>query len=521
MIPLPSRMAEDRAAPLAIDGETLTLEALEAVARAGRRVSLQPGAARRMEASRRAVETRLSSGDAVYGLNTGFGKLASVRVAPEHLNALQHNLLRSHCAGVGAPLPEPVVRAALLLRAHCLARGLSGVRPVVVESLLAFLNSGIHPVIPRKGSVGASGDLAPLAHLGIALTGEGEVLSGDGRLPADEALRRAGLAPLRLEAKEGLSLINGTQVSSAIGALALLDAERLGTHADIAAAATLEALRGSEKPFDPRVHAARPHPGQAESAANMRRLLADSEIMASHRDCGRVQDSYALRCIPQVHGAVRDTLRFARSILSIEINSATDNPLVFADDALILSNGNFHGAPVGLALDFSAIALADLASISERRIDRMVNPDLSDLPAFLSPDPGLHSGFMLAQVTAAALVSENKILAHPASVDSIPTSGSKEDHVSMSAHAALKCEEVVRNLEHVLAIETLAACQALDLLRPLRPARAVDAVCAAVRREVAPLDQDRPLSPDIETVRRLIAEGTLRAAAESVSGPLA
>jgi histidine ammonia-lyase len=521
MIPPLFRMADDRASPLAVDGESLTLEALEAVARSGRRVSLHPDARRRMEASRRVVEDHLAGGSAVYGLNTGFGKLASVRIPPERLQELQHNLLRSHCAGVGAPLPEPAVRAALLLRAHCLARGLSGVRPIVVDGLLALLNAGIHPLVPRQGSVGASGDLAPLAHLGIVLTGEGEVLARGARRPAAEALREAGLAPLRLEAKEGLSLINGTQISCAVGALALLDAERLATHADIAAAATLEALRGSEKPFDPRVHEARPHPGQAESAANMKRLLANSAIMASHRDCGRIQDSYALRCIPQVHGAVRDALRFARSILSVEINSVTDNPLVFTGESQILSNGNFHGAPVGLALDFAAIALADLAGMSERRIDRMVNPDLSDLPAFLSPDPGLHSGFMLAQVTAAALVSENKILAHPASVDSIPTSGNKEDHVSMSAHAAVKCDQVVRNLEHVVAIETLAACQALDLLRPLRAARAVEAVRAAVRREVSFLEKDRPLSPDIEAVRRLITGGALRAAAESAAGPLA
>jgi histidine ammonia-lyase len=521
MMPPLSRMPEDRAAPLAVDGESLTLEALEAVARAGRRVSLHPEAARRMQASRRVVEAHLAGGEAVYGLNTGFGKLAGVRIAPERLRELQHNLLRSHCAGVGAPLPEAAVRAALLLRAHCLARGLSGVRPLVAETLLALLNAGIHPVVPRQGSVGASGDLAPLAHLGLALTGEGEVVAGGERRAAAEALRAAGLEPLRLEAKEGLSLINGTQISCAVGALALLDAERLATHADIAAAAALEALRGSEKPFDPRVQRARPHPGQAESAGNMRRLLADSQVMASHRDCGRVQDSYALRCVPQVHGAARDALRFARATLSIEINSVSDNPLVFAEESEIVSNGNFHGAPLGLALDFAAVALADLAGISERRIDRMVNPDLSDLPAFLSPDPGLHSGFMLAQVTAAALVAENKILAHPASVDSIPTSGSKEDHVSMSAHAALKLEQVVRNLEHVLAIEILVACQGLDMLRPLQPARAVEAVRAAVRREVPFLEADRPLTPDIETVRRLMAAGSLRAAAESVSGPLA
>ena len=517
---MPEAAPSHRAPALAVDGETLTLEALEAVARGGRRVVLDPGARARLERSRRLVESHLESDAPIYGLTTGFGKLANVRIPHEQIEQLQENLIRSHCAGVGAPIAEEAVRAIMLLRANCLAKGYSGVRPRVVERLLDMLNAGLHPVIPRKGSVGASGDLAPLAQLALALIGEGEVWVRGERLSAEQALRAAGLEPLRLQAKEGLALINGTQVSCAVGALALADAARLSTHADIAAAATLEALKGSEKPFDPRVQAVRAHPGQVEAAANVKRLLAESEIMESHRDCGRVQDSYALRCVPQVHGAVRDTLRFARGVLGIEVNAATDNPLVFAQEGDIVSNGNFHGAPVGMVLDFAAIALADLANISERRIDRLVNPDLSDLPPFLIHEHGLNSGLMLAQVAAAALASENKVLAHPASVDSIPTSGNKEDHVSMSTHAAFKFEEVVRNVEHILAIEFLAACQALDFLKPLRPARAVAAVHAAVRRTVTFMERDRVINRDIESVRRLMCEGALRAAAESVTGPL-
>ncbi len=505
---------------VSVDGESLTLEAVEAVARGGRAAALDSRARQRLLEARRVVEAHLESDAPVYGLSTGFGRLAAVRIPRHQIETLQENLLRSHCAGVGEPIPEPAVRAVLLLRANCLAKGFSGVRPVVVERLLDLLNAGLHPVVPRKGSVGASGDLAPLAQLALALIGEGEVWSHGERRPAAEALRQRGLEPLRLQAKEGLSLINGTQVSTAVGVLALLDAERLLVAADVAAAATLEALKGSERPFDARIQRVRPHPGHAESAANMKRLLARSQIMESHRDCGRIQDSYALRCVPQVHGAVRDTLRFARQVLAVEVNAATDNPLVFAAEGEMLSNGNFHGAPVGLALDFAAIALTDLASMSERRIDRMVNPDLSDLPAFLAREQGVNSGLMMAQVTAAALVSECKILAHPASVDSIPTSGSKEDHVSMSAHAAFKCGEVVRNLEHVLAIEILTACQALDFLKPLRPAEAVGAVYDAVRRVVPFMERDRPVNLDIEKVRALLVEGVMRAAAESACGAL-
>jgi histidine ammonia-lyase len=505
---------------LSIDGNTLTLKELEEVSRAGRRVTLSPTARSCLQRSRQIVESHLSSKEPIYGITTGFGKLASVRIASGQVEELQQNLVRSHCAGVGPPLEEDAVRAVLLLRANCLAKGFSGVRPLVVERLLDLLNMRLHPIVPRKGSVGASGDLSPLAQVALSLTGEGEMSVRGERLPSAQALKSAGLTPLRLQAKEGISLVNGTQVSCGVGALALLDAERLCVHADIAAAITVEALKGSEKPFDSRVQDVRPHPGQARVAGNLKRLLADSEIMESHRQCGRVQDSYALRCVPQVHGAVRDVLASCRRTLEIEINAATDNPLVFPDEGDVVSNGNFHGEPVAFALDFLAIALTDLANISERRIDRMVNPDLSDLPAFLVPEHGLNSGLMMAQVTAAALASENKVLSHPASADTIPTSGSKEDHVSMSTHAAFKCGDVVSNLELILAIEILTACQALDFLKPLRPARAVQGVHETVRRTIPFMERDRILNHDIEALRRLVRGGSLRAAAEGICGEL-
>ncbi|MEE9229130.1 MAG: histidine ammonia-lyase [Acidobacteriota bacterium] len=505
---------------LTIDGESLTLEAVEAVSRMDRRVRLDDGARTRLGRSRRLVESYLHASEPVYGITTGFGHLASVRIPAEQVEQLQENLVRSTCAGVGPPVSVESVRAILLLRANCLAKGFSGVRPIVVERLLDLLNAGLHPVIPRQGSVGASGDLAPLAQLALSLLGEGEMWVRGERRASAEALEQAGLEPLKLQAKEGLSLINGTQVSCAVGVLAQLDAERLITLADIASALTLEALKGSAKPFDPRVQQVRPHHGQVDSADNVERLLADSEIMESHRQCGRVQDSYALRCVPQVHGAVRDVLSFSRRTLEIEVNAATDNPLVFAEEGDLISNGNFHGEPVAFALDFMAIALTDLANMSERRTDRMVNPDLSNLPAFLVPDPGLNSGFMMAQVTAAALASENKILSHPASTDSIPTSGNKEDHVSMSTHAAFKCEQVLRNVEQIVAIEIFTACQALDFLKPLRPARAVEAVHRTVREQVSFLERDRILNRDIALVVRLMRDGALRGAAESACGTL-
>ncbi|MFQ5670789.1 MAG: histidine ammonia-lyase [Acidobacteriota bacterium] len=503
-----------------LDGSSLSLDDLEAVAVNGARVVLDPAARRKIQASRSLVERLSASEQAVYGLNTGFGHLASVRVPAQHLGELQKNLVRSHCVGVGACLPRAAVRATMLLRANALARGHSGIRPAAVEMLLTLLNEKIHPRIPSQGSVGASGDLAPLAHLARGLMGEGTV-EKDGRdLPARLVLGEVGLPPLELKEKEGLALINGTQVTTAIGALALIRSERLVRCADVTGAMSLEGLKGSIRPFDPRVQAVRPHPGQASTAENLRRLTADSGIEASHRECGRVQDSYALRCMPQVHGAVRDTLAHARQVLTIEANSSTDNPLVFAPDQEMLSCGNFHAAPAGYVLDFLAIVMADLASISERRIERLVNPMLSGLPAFLTPDPGLHSGFMLVQVTAAALVSENKILAHPASVDSIPTSANKEDHVSMATLAARKATQVVDNTARVLALEALAAAQALDFLEPLEPGRGVAAAHAALRRQVARLSTDRPMAEEIEKVRDMLEDGRLCQAVEDGAGPL-
>ena len=510
-----ARRAAKRVAATSLDGRTLTLEDVESISRGGR-ARLAPAAARRVAASRRAVERATRGGARVYGVNTGFGHLAQVSIPDDRLEELQLNLVRSHAAGVGEPLPVPVVRAVLALRANCLARGHSGIRLSTLERLVAMLDRGVAPVVPERGSVGASGDLAPLAHVALGLVGEGEAFFRGRRVPAATALRRARIVPPKLAAKEGLALINGTQVMTAIGALALLRAERLATIADVAGAMTLEALKGSHRAFDRRLHAARPHPGQIRSASNLRHLLADSEIERSHADCGKVQDAYSLRCMPQVHGAVRDALAHVRAVLSVEINASTDNPMVFTEQGDLVSGGNFHGQPVALALDHLATAVCSLGTISERRIERLTNPDLSELPAFLTPDPGLHSGFMMAHVTAAALVSENKILAHPASVDTIPTSAAKEDHVSMGVTAAWKASRVVDNVETVLAIELLAAAQGLDFLRPLRPGRGVAAAWRAARRVVARLDADRVLATDIERMRVAIADGRMRKAVEGM-----
>jgi len=512
-----------------LDHRSLTLEAVGLVADGGARVSLSPRSLRRMNAARAVVQRALADDRPTYGVNTGFGHLSDVRIPLAQVRALQVNLIRSHAAGVGEPLGPGETRAAMLLRAHVLAQGHSGTRPLVARRLLAMLNADILPVIPCQGSVGASGDLAPLAHLALGLIGEGEVQVRGRRQPASRALAAAGIPPVRLEAKEGLSLINGTQIMTAIGALALLEAESLLVHGDIAGAMSLEALRGSAKPFDQRIHDVRPHAGQAASARNLRRLLARSAIMESHRDCARIQDSYALRCMPQVHGAARAAAGAARAVLAVEINAATDNPLVFPEAGAagrrgagtMIPGGNFHGQPVAVALDALALALVGFASISERRIDRLVNPLVSELPAFLVPDVGLNSGFMLAQVTAAALVSESKALSHPASVDSIPTSANKEDHVSMGPIAARKAAAIVTNLRRVLAIEILAAAQALDFLTPLRPAAAVAAVRDRVRRDVPFMKRDRVLARDIATVESLILSGALRGAAESEAGRLA
>jgi histidine ammonia-lyase len=466
-----------------------------------------------MEASRAVVEKLVAHGETAYGINTGFGKLADIQIPEDELVALQRNLVRSHAAGVGDPLPEAEVRAMLLLRANVLAKGHSGVRVRVAELLIGMLNNRIHPVVPSRGSVGASGDLAPLAHLALALIGEGEVLFKGERVPSLLALKAAGLQPLVLEAKEGLALLNGTQAIAATGGLALLRGLRVAKLFDLAGAMSLEALRGTPTPFDERIHAARPHAGQIAVARHLRELLADSEIRESHRqNDSRVQDAYCLRCMPQVHGAARGVLEHGREVIEIEAGSATDNPLIFigenGEDAEILSGGNFHGAPLALALDYAAIAVTDLISISERRIDRLINPDINEgLPAFLSDRPGVSSGLMIAHVTAAALLNECKVLAHPASVDSVPTSGGKEDHVSMGMTSALKLKRIVENAELVLAIELMAAAQGVEYRAPMKAARQIEQARLTVRKFVSRLAEDRVLSGDIEALARAVRGG--------------
>lgn len=510
-------------APLRIGDDSLTLDAIADVARRDRSVAIGDRAMAAMARARDVVDRVVAGGDtapAVYGVNTGFGALAEVRISSAQVTRLQQNLVRSHSAGVGAPLPRHAVRAMMLLRAAVLATGRSGARPVCCERLCELLNAGVHPVIPARGSVGASGDLAPLAHLALGMIGEGTCEYRGEILPALDALSRCGIEPLVLQAKEGLTLLNGTQHMTAVGGLAVLDAEATCRIADIAGALSLEALKGTARAFDARVAAARPHPGQITVAAALRALLdpARSELAESHKDCGKVQDPYSLRCMPQVHGATRDVLAFARMVLEREAGSSTDNPLVFVDTGLagggeMISGGNFHGQPVALALDAAAIAVAELANISERRIEQLVNPHLSSgLPPFLAPDSGLNSGFMIAQVSAAALVSENKILAHPASVDSIPSSAGREDHVSMGATAALKLAQIEHHVRDVLAIELLCAAQGIDLRRPLRTTPALEAIHAVIRARVPAMLVDRPLAPDIAAVRALIDDGSIIAA---------
>ena len=498
-----------------LNGKGLTIEDVVDVAHGRARVSAAPAVLGRL-ARARALVDKLAAGDEPhYGINTGFGALAEVKIPSDKVALLQQNLIESHAVGVGEPLPLPEARALMLLRASTLAVGHSGCRAVVLEHLLALLNAGVGPLVPRKGSVGASGDLAPLAHTALLLLGQGDALvSGAGgvqRVTAAEALARAGVPPLVLEAKEGLALINGTQAMCAVGVLALYDAERLAKLADVVGACSLDALKGTWKAFDSRIHAARAHPGQIESARTLLKLLEGSEIMDSHKDCGKVQDPYSLRCMPQVHGATRDALAHVRSVLAREINSATDNPLVFLDGDYgvdgdeVLSGGNFHGQPIALALDYLAIATAELANISERRIEQMVNPALSTgLPPFLSPDPGLNSGYMIVQVSAAALINENKVLCHPASVDSIPSSANREDHVSMGMTSANKAAHVIENVRTVLALELLCACQAIDLRKPLKPARAVQRVLDRVRRDVPFAPADRAFGRDVDAIVRLV-----------------
>ncbi len=506
--------------PLLLDGSHLTLHDLESVATTRRQVALAPDARALVARARAVVDSAVTRGAVVYGVTTGFGNFADVVIPLDRIRELQLNLIRSHAAGVGDPLGETETRALMLLRANVLAKGMSGVRPQTLELLLAMLNAGIHPVIPSQGSVGASGDLAPLAHLALALVGESECVCQGRRQPSAHALRSAGLASVALEAKEGLALINGTQAMTAVAGLALTEAHRLTRMADVVGALTLDALTGTDVAFDPRIHAARPHPGQQASARNLKKLLAGSPLRESHRGCGKVQDAYSLRCMPQVHGACRDALAFAAGTVAIELNSATDNPMVFADSGELLSGGNFHGEPVAIAADVAAIGSAELGAISERRIERLVNPALSDLPAFLTREGGLQSGLMIAHVTAAALASENKVLCHPASVDSIPTSANKEDHVSMGVTAAHKATRVVANVRRILAIEVLAACQALEFRRPLATSPSLEAVHGQVRRAVAAYDRDRILAPDIEAVAEMVRSGELVAAAEAVCGNL-
>jgi histidine ammonia-lyase len=494
-----------------LDGRSLSLEEIASVALKGCAVAIAPGSYALMDASRAVVEGVVTRAETAYGINTGFGKLSDVRIGPDQLEALQRNLVRSHACGIGEPLPEDEVRAMLLLRANVLAKGLSGVRPLVVETLVAMLNHRVHPVIPARGSVGASGDLAPLAHLALALIGEGEVLYAGERMAAADALERAGIAPLTLAAKEGLALLNGTQAMAGVGGLAMARALRVVELFDLAGAMSLEALRGTPAAFDARIHEARPHAGQIAAAAHLRRLLEDSEIRESHRHGDpRVQDAYCLRCMPQVHGAARGALAHVREVIEVETGSATDNPLIFADadGGEILSGGNFHGAPLALVLDYAAIALTDLMSISERRIDRLINPDINEgLPAFLSPDAGVSSGLMIAHVAAAALLNEAKVLSHPASVDSVPTSGGKEDHVSMGMTGALKLRQVVSNAEYVLAMELMAAAQGLEYRLPLKPAREVELAALAVRRILPPLKEDRVLAGEIERLALAVRAG--------------
>jgi histidine ammonia-lyase len=519
---------------LQINGSDLTLEDVRDVAIDGRPVLLAPGARERVDEARAAVERIVAGNQVSYAITTGVGKLSDVRIAPEQIRELQINLVRSHAVGVGDPLPVAEVRGMMLLRANSLSKGHSGVRSIVIDRLCEMLNRKVTPFVPSQGSVGASGDLAPLAHLALATIGEGECLDEQGsRMSTAEVLKQAQIKPLMLEAKEAVSLINGTQAMLALGTLALLSAETLADSADVIGALTLDALRGTDVAFDERIHQARPHKGQLTSAANLRKMLQGSEIRESHRSCGRVQDAYSLRCMPQVHGAVRDTLAHCREVFETEANSAVDNPLVFAassrtetgahvrsaerrsetDHADVLSGGNFHGEPIAFALDFLAIALSALAGISERRIERLVNPSLNEgLPPFLAADAGMNSGFMMPQVTAAALVSENKVLAHPAAVDSITTSGNKEDYVSMGMTAALKLRRIVENTRNVLAIEAIAAAQALDFVAPLKTSPRGQKVHRMIRSICPPMQKDRALYLDFFRVADLIAANELASA---------
>lgn len=492
-----------------LSGQALSLSAIAAVAHRDERVQIASAARKRMTASRKVIDDIVARDAVVYGVNTGFGKLADVRIPHEQISALQLNLVRSHACGIGPLLSEGEVRAMMLLRANVLALGFSGIRAEVVELLCEMLNHGVHPVVPEKGSVGASGDLAPLAHLALSLIGEGEAFLDGKRKESAEALKRVKLKPVKLAAKEGLALLNGTQAMHAVGGLSVLRAQRLANLADVAGAMALEGLRDTPAAFDQRLHTARPHPGQKTAAAHLRSLLKTSEIRESHRkNDPRVQDAYSIRCMPQVHGAVRDVIAHCERILSIESASATDNPLVFTDTGDVISGGNFHGAPLAFAFDYAAIALTDLMNISERRIDRLTNPDKSEgLPAFLAPKPGVESGFMIAQVAAAALVNEARVLAHPASTDNVTTSGGKEDHVSMGMTSALKLRSIVDLAENLFAIELLVGAEAIEYRRPLKAGKGIERAFEIVRGVAPRLTTDRSLSGDIARMAELIRAG--------------
>ena len=497
-----------------IDGNSLTIEKVIRVAREGAVAEIASGARDRMARSRKSLEEMVKGGRTIYGINTGVGELVDVRIPPDELKTMQVSLLRSHSCGVGERFPAEVVRAMILMRANALAKGYSGVRPDIVDMLLRILNAGIVPSIPRQGSVGASGDLVMLAHLGLVMIGEGEADAGKGFEPGIQALRRKKLSPITLEPKEAISLMNGTQAMCALGVLSAKDAAVLADNAQVAGAMSLEALKGTSSAFDLRISLVRPHQGQLRVSKNMLSLLQGSEIMVSHHDCPKIQDAYTLRCIPQVMGASLEAIWYAEGVLDIEMNSATDNPLFFPEDEIVISGGNFHGQPLALAMDFLGLAVHELGSFSERRTARLVDDKLSGLPAFLTRHGGVGSGLMVPQYVAASLVSENKVLVHPASADSIPTSANQEDHNSMGTIAAWKARSIVENVQRVIAIEMISAAQGLDFIA-LSSSPAIERVRAVLRKSVPPLEQDRSLAPDIERVARLISEGAFVSAAES------
>ena len=503
-----------------LDGEHLTLEQVLDVAEGRAKVKISPSVKKKMERSRHFIEKALRKGEKIYGVTTGFGLLSDQVIDRSQIEDLQRNLIRSHSVGVGPLFDEVTIRAIMLLRANVLAMGYSGVRVDVVKRLVEMINNRVHPLIPEQGSVGASGDLAPLAHLTSVLIGEGEAVFQGKVMAGRKAMEKAGVPILTLKAKEGLALVNGTQVMTAVGLLALLRAERLCKVADIVGACTLDALKGSLSAFDPDIQRVRPFPGQISVSENFRKIGRKSEIAESHKFCSKIQDAYSLRCIPQVHGAVRDALTYVRRVLEVEVNSATDNPLIFAEKEKILNCGNFHGEPVAFALDLLGIAVAELGGISERRIEKLINPALSGLPAFLTSEGGLHSGLMMVQVSAAALASENKVLAHPASVDSIPTSADKEDHVSMGTIAARKARDIVNNVEQILAMELLCATQGLEFLLPLEPGVGIKEAYDVVRRKVPPIKGDRRFSEDIRQIDLLIKSGELLGRVEKAVGGL-